>query len=115
MMKLAFASCMCTAAFKKQPVWDDIAAHQPDALVLLGDSVYTDIHAPSDPQTMGDDEFAQYLFSLYRELLAQPQFVRLVKSLPLAPVMTTRGREGAVVMAWANAFPCRWPRAFSSD
>ena len=79
MMKLAFASCMCTTAFKKQPVWDDIAAHQRDALVLLGDSVYTDIHAPSDPQTMGDDEFAQYLFSLYRELLAQPQFVRLVK------------------------------------
>lgn len=82
MTKLAFASCMCTAAFKKQPVWDDIAAHQPDALVLLGDSVYTDIHAPSDPQTMGDDEFARYLFSLYSDLLAQPQFAKLVKSLP---------------------------------
>ena len=68
-MKLAFTSCMSFTVFAQQPVWDQIAAQRPDRLLLLGDSVYTDIHAPSDPQTMGDDEFARYLFSLYRDLL----------------------------------------------
>jgi alkaline phosphatase D len=87
-MKIAFASCMCTRIFSAQPVWDHIAAHQPDALVLLGDSIYLDIRAPSHPQTMGDDAFAQHLFALYTELLAQPQFVRLVQLVPLGRVFS---------------------------
>lgn len=81
-MKVAFASCMCTRVFSQQPVWDQIAQQQPDALVLLGDSLYLDIAAPSNPQEMDDNTFALHLFALYTELLAQPQFVSLVKSLP---------------------------------
>lgn len=85
-MKIAFASCMCTRVFGDQPVWDQIGALAPDHLVLLGDSVYTDINAPQPPDQMSDDEFAQHLHGLYAELVAQPQFLRLVRSLPAGRV-----------------------------
>ena len=41
-MKIAFASCRSFTVFAQQPVWDQIAARQPDRLLLLGDSVYID-------------------------------------------------------------------------
>ena len=85
-MKIAFASCMCTRVFDTQPVWTQIAAQQPDALVLLGDSIYLDIAAPEPPQDMSDDNFARHLHALYSELLAQPQFRALVQGLPAGAV-----------------------------
>lgn len=88
-MKIAFASCMCTRVFKDQPVWQQIAAHKPDRLVLLGDAVYLDIATATHPQAMTDDEFAQHLFALYSELLAQPQFRALVQGLPKGAVFAT--------------------------
>jgi alkaline phosphatase D len=88
-MKIAFASCMCTRVFKDQPVWAQIAAQKPDKLVLLGDSIYLDIATATHPQAMTDDEFAQHLFALYSELLAQPQFRALVQGLPQGSVFAT--------------------------
>ena len=87
-MKIAFASCMCTRVFGNQPVWTQIAAQQPDALVLLGDSIYLDIATPGGqaPQDMTDDEFARHLHALYSELLSQAQFRALVRSLPAGRV-----------------------------
>jgi alkaline phosphatase D len=82
-MKIAFASCICTRVFADQPVWTQIAAQQPDALVLLEDSIYLDIATPGGqaPQDMTDDEFAQHLHALYCELLGQAQFRALVGGL----------------------------------
>ena len=88
-MKIAFASCMCTRVFKDQPVWAQIAAQQPDRLVLLGDAIYLDIATATHPQAMTDDEFAQHLFALYSELLAQKQFRALVQGLPKGAVFAT--------------------------
>jgi alkaline phosphatase D len=78
-MRIAFASCMFNRVFPDQPVWDWVAAQRPDHLVLLGDSFYLDVLGPKPPQDMNDLEFAQHLFDLYGELMAQPQFAALVK------------------------------------
>lgn len=86
-MKIAFASCMCFQVYREQPVWDWIAAHNPDQLVLLGDSIYLDINFPgSHPRDMLANEFAQHLFQRYTTQLAQPQFARLVQNMPLQSV-----------------------------
>jgi alkaline phosphatase D len=86
-MRIAFVSCICTTRFKDQPVWDWIAAQQPDRLLLLGDSLYLDV--PLDgphPRDMSDDGFAQHLHRRYTELIAQPQFAALVRALPAGAV-----------------------------
>ena len=81
-MRIAFASCVCTALYPQQPVWDWIAAQQPDRLLLLGDSTYFDIDSASHPRNMPDWEFAQYIYQRYAELIAQPQFAALVGAMP---------------------------------
>lgn len=82
-MRIAFASCMNTEVFADQPVWDWIAAQQPDHLVLLGDSIYLDAPVnPVHPERMTDRQFTDRLFSLYTAQLAQPAFRRLVQALP---------------------------------
>lgn len=82
-MRIAFASCIHTPVFRNQPVWDWIAARQPDHLVLLGDSLYLDLSLSGPhPEQMLDDEFARHLFARYTGLLAQPQLRALVQQLP---------------------------------
>ena len=81
-MRIAFASCLCSQVFAAQPVWDSIAKHKPDYLVLLGDSIYLDINTTLHPQDMDDNQFSQHIFARYQELLNQPQFTAFVKSLP---------------------------------
>lgn len=85
-MRIAFASCMFNRVFSDQPVWDWIAAQKPDRLLLLGDSLYLDLQTAVHPQDMDDDSFAKHLFALYGELIAQPQFAALVRSLPAGSV-----------------------------
>ncbi|MBP7111656.1 MAG: hypothetical protein KBA82_01510 [Nitrosomonas sp.] len=80
-MKIAFASCFCEQVFPNQPVWDWIVAKNPDYLILLGDSIYLDIHTVSHPMLMTEDEFAQHLFKLYSAQLQVPEFARLIKTL----------------------------------
>jgi alkaline phosphatase D len=77
-MRIAFVSCVFTGLYPQQPVWDWIAARQPDRLVLLGDSTYFDIDSPLHPRDMPDWAFAQHIHQRYAELIAQPQFVALV-------------------------------------
>jgi alkaline phosphatase D len=83
-MKVAFTSCMSTQVFPgPQPVWTQIAQSNPDQLVLTGDNIYIDaMPNPVHPKHMSDDEFAFHLFSLYQQLLAQPEFSQLVKAVP---------------------------------
>lgn len=86
-MKIAFTSCMSTDSFPKtQAVWSQIAALRPDALVLLGDSVYIDVpHHPdhagvTSPMSEGysDHDFAMHLHALYQRQLAIPEFAALI-------------------------------------
>lgn len=85
-MKLAFTSCMSFTVFAQQPVWDRIAAHQPDRMVLLGDSVYLDAGPypinVNHPKGMGPVEFLQHALGRWRVQLDQPQFRALVKATP---------------------------------
>lgn len=81
LMKIAFASCMSRSVFSSQPVWDWIAAKNPDHLVLLGDSIYIDINATKPPKQMTDDEFAQHLHLQWRSQLSQKQFRSLLEQL----------------------------------
>lgn len=87
-MRIAFASCMFTREFADQPVWTWIGAQAPDHLVLLGDSIYLDLKTAVHPSNMTDMDFAEHLHALYGELLAQPQFAALVRSLPAGHVHT---------------------------
>jgi alkaline phosphatase D len=85
-MRIAFASCMCTRVYRDQPVWDWIAAAQPDHLVLLGDAIYLDVLSGGDPQVLQLNELSEVMHTLYSELVAQPQFAQLVRSLPAGRV-----------------------------
>lgn len=85
-MRIAFVSCVSTRVFDVQPVWDWIAARAPDHLVLLGDSLYLDLAGPTHPTQMGEAAFAALLYTLYAELIAQPQFAALVRALPAGHV-----------------------------
>jgi alkaline phosphatase D len=73
---------MFAALYPDQPVWDWIAAQQPDRLLLLGDSTYFDIDTASHPRDMPDWAFAQHIYQRYAELIAQPQFAALVQAMP---------------------------------
>ena len=82
-MKIAFVSCIHAGVFPGQPVWDWIGLQQPDHLVLLGDSIYLDVASgASHPRDLSDPEFAELLFCLYEAQLAQPEFRKLVASMP---------------------------------
>ena len=80
-MRIAFVSCACISVFPNQPVWDWIAAAVPDHLVLLGDSMYLDIDSNPHPDAMNENDFAQHLHNRYSQVIAQPQFASLVRSL----------------------------------
>jgi len=83
-MRIAFTSCMFNRVCPDQPVWGWIADQAPDRLLLLGDSLYLDLELDGDdsPQEMNADPFARRLFTLYGELMSQPQFRALVQRLP---------------------------------
>jgi alkaline phosphatase D len=85
-MRIAFASCMFNRVYATQPVWDWIAAQQPDHLVLLGDSTYFDVDAVPHPRDMDDWGFAQHAHGRYAELISQPEFAGLVKAMPAGTV-----------------------------
>jgi len=50
--RIAFGSCY--RASRPAPIWDQIAATQPHALVLLGDNVYADSEQPAEIQAAWD-------------------------------------------------------------
>jgi alkaline phosphatase D len=85
-MRIAFVSCLFTEMYPDQPVWDWIAAKQPDRLVLLGDSTYFDIDTDTHPEDMDDWTFAQHVYLRYASLILQPQFAALVAAMPAGTV-----------------------------
>jgi alkaline phosphatase D len=90
-MKIAFTSCFSATAYPvSQPVWAQIAAQQPNALVLLGDSVYNDVPPKPDeaghshPSESGyqDHAFAVHLHRRYQKQLGISEFARLIAQVP---------------------------------
>lgn len=75
-MKIALASCCKLQSVNPQPVWDDIRAASPDALLLLGDNVYLDCDDHDDPAAL-----AAELARLYAAQLAEPHFAALLADL----------------------------------
>src|SRR5205809_7661276 len=81
-MRIAFASCFSAESFNNQPVWDEVAAVQPDVLLLLGDAIYMDcgnIAGLGAVQAMTEFQFATRAEALYRAQIAQAGFAKLVK------------------------------------
>lgn len=88
-MKIAFTSCMSATAYPNQPVWKTIQDQKPDALVLLGDSIYNDcphISVGSNmvhPKDLTDNAFCEHMHDLYKQQLAVPEFKALIGKLPI--------------------------------
>ncbi len=72
MMKIAFGSCSKLQDTNPQPVWDEIRAEKPDALLLLGDNIYLD----HNNHTVAADLSAE-LKGLYAAQSAEPSFAAL--------------------------------------
>ena len=125
-MRIAFTSCFSAESFRKQPVWDEIAASEPDHLVLLGDSIYLDcgdIGGIADLQQLSDTAFATRALDLYRQQVAIANFHLLVARAGLSTHviwddhdflwndadgagMDTHPRYGGFVHASRAAFAC---------
>lgn len=84
-MRIAFTSCFDALDDPQQNVWDSIAAHHPDVLLLLGDSVYMDFGLTGErqlgwPRKVSDQTFADTLYSRYRAQWQVASFRQLVRS-----------------------------------
>lgn len=88
-MKIAFTSCMSATAYPNQPVWKTIQDQNPDALVLLGDSIYNDCPHISigskmvHPKELTDIAFCNHMHDLYIQQLAVPEFKLLIGKFPI--------------------------------
>jgi alkaline phosphatase D len=87
MTVIAFASCAKFQDVRKQKVWDEIAAREPDALLLLGDNVYLKRDDHSDAAALGAD-----LEGRYERQFGQKHFAALLESL--------RARGAALCATW---------------
>lgn len=75
-MKIAIASCAKVQDLSFQPGWDEIRARQPDALLLLGDTVYLDHNNHASAQALASE-----LCGLYQRQFAQAEFAALLADL----------------------------------
>jgi alkaline phosphatase D len=73
---IAFTSCAKYQDVPKQKVWDEIAAREPDALLLLGDNIYLKRDDHSDATELVAD-----LERRYQRQMTQKQFAALLESL----------------------------------
>ena len=109
-VRLAFTSCMDADMYPEQPVWEAIAAQQPDALFLLGDQIYMDWNLTPKwkrifvSEADGPKKFATEMHRRYALQWGVSGFRKLV-----AQVVRDKGAERILVawdehdMAWNNA------------
>jgi hypothetical protein len=87
-MRIAITSCCNAPCFENQPVWNNMATHRPDVLVLLGDSIYYDVPWPvvggeaMQPYDMPIGDFLRYGMGLYQRQLSMPGFRTLIRNVP---------------------------------
>ena len=91
--RIAFAACFKLNSDPQQRVWQEIAAQQPDHLLLLGDQIYMDFQGDKrrgdgeligyelgDPANLADSVFEQQMRLRYQRQLAAPGFRALVEA-----------------------------------
>ena len=86
-MKIAFTSCADPLADPIQPVWDRIAQHRPDVLLLLGDNIYMDFGLFGHdhlgwPRKVPLQDFANEMYLRYKSQFAVVAFQRLLAQKP---------------------------------
>ncbi len=95
-MKIAFASCMNFDQFDDQPIWERVAAQQPDYLFLLGDQIYMDFWPHlGEPEGWPDDRFETEMRTRYEQQWNEPHFKRLLDQL-----RPRQGIDGGVYGTW---------------
>lgn len=83
-MKIAFASCFDALKDDEQKVWDDVLAHQPDALLLLGDNIYMDYGTSlGAPRKWSIEKFHRKMHARYAAQWAVESFRRLIAAVPV--------------------------------
>ena len=107
--KIAFTSCARYQPQVPQVAWDDIAAADPDYLLLLGDQIYMDFglwpftrEYQGKPKQYSPAEFAAVMRRKYEQQWAEPHFARL-----LAQMRAKGGLYGVWDdhdFAWNNAY-----------
>jgi alkaline phosphatase D len=103
-MKIAFASCFDPIAETEQSVWDRVREHNPEVLLLLGDSVYMDYGLGGNYRLEASKSwppqiFADELYSRYSKQAAIESFRELISS--VSSVFTTWDDHD---FAWNGAY-----------
>lgn len=87
-MKIAFFSCFDATRVKHQSVWENILAHKPDVLILLGDNIYMDFFQTLYfPIIYSNSKFLHTMYSGYKSIWENTDFRNLIKS--TAAILTT--------------------------
>lgn len=122
--RIAFTACSKINFDEQQPVWTEMAAQNPQHLLLLGDQIYMDFwrdrhknfpaglkgYELDEPATIADEEFAHQMRLRYRLQFAVPSFQALVRKIGAA--------GGTVAMVWDDhdfGFNNSYGRAGSSS
>lgn len=84
-LRIAFASCHHAYTHPHQSAWLDLAARQPDGVLLMGDNVYLEKHIwqlwCDKPVNRSDQEFAVHLHQCYQRQWAVPEFRQMLREL----------------------------------
>lgn len=76
-MKIAFTSCMDARKKPSQKVWSSVLEHEPEVLILLGDTIYMDYGLGlflNKPRKWSDEKFANECHERYRLQANVPEF-----------------------------------------
>ncbi|GAB9463132.1 hypothetical protein Gpo141_00000605 [Globisporangium polare] len=84
--KIAFGSCNDQSF--EQPLWRNIAAHEPELWLWMGDNIYADIKPLSEPRPLPPAKFFtpatnEVLLERYATLLANPDYSAFVNTTPV--------------------------------
>lgn len=88
-MRIIFTSCMDEGWDNRQKVWDLVAGHAPDVLLLLGDTIYMDFALTlGAPRDWSYRKFAEEMYNRYAAQWAVKSFRRAIAA------------SGAVGVTW---------------
>ena len=78
---IAFGSC--AEQYKPQPIWLDIASHQPDAFLYIGDNVYADNQIINGERVYGPVDNPERFAQAYQEQANIAEFAAFREQVPL--------------------------------
>uniref|UniRef100_K3WK40 PhoD-like phosphatase metallophosphatase domain-containing protein n=1 Tax=Globisporangium ultimum (strain ATCC 200006 / CBS 805.95 / DAOM BR144) TaxID=431595 RepID=K3WK40_GLOUD len=83
LVKIAFGSCNDQSM--EQPLWKNIAAHEPELWLWMGDNIYADMreHGGPKPAKMFTEATGEVLLKRYAKLLANPDYSSFVNKTPV--------------------------------